>query len=74
MEKKAQSFGADKSRVAALPHRKEPVEMVQASGEDASLTPPSRGVSNWVVSPGQVTDTVERLCLSAGVGKLQYSP
>ena len=31
-------------------------------------------MSNWTKTPGQTQDTLERLCLSAGLGTPQYSP
>ncbi|MEQ2251622.1 hypothetical protein ILYODFUR_013056 [Ilyodon furcidens] len=59
------------SRVVAPPHREEPVEVTRASIPDASWTPSSGGVpgtSHREEAQGTAQDTLEGLCLSAGLG------
>ncbi|MED6280828.1 hypothetical protein CHARACLAT_014914 [Characodon lateralis] len=53
------------SRAAAPPHREEPVEVAWASIPDASWTPSSGGVPG---TSHREEDTLEGLCLSAGLG------
>ncbi|KAK5612596.1 hypothetical protein CRENBAI_010852, partial [Crenichthys baileyi] len=63
--------GGAQSRAAAPPHREEPVEVAQASISDASWTPSSGGVpgtSHREEAQGTAQDTLEGLCLSAGLG------
>ncbi|KAK3538438.1 hypothetical protein QTP86_003713 [Hemibagrus guttatus] len=53
------------------PHRKETVEVARASVSDASGTSPWGGVPGMPhreKAPGKTQDTLERLCLSAGLG------
>ncbi|KAK3561994.1 hypothetical protein QTP86_023347, partial [Hemibagrus guttatus] len=63
--------GGARSRAAAPPHRKGAVEVARASVSDASWTSPWRGVPGMPhreEAPGKTQDTLERLCLSAGLG------
>ncbi|KAK5601522.1 hypothetical protein CRENBAI_024564 [Crenichthys baileyi] len=63
--------GRARSRAAAPPHREEPVEVARASIPDASWTPSSGGVpgtSHREEAQGTAQDTLEGLCLSAGLG------
>ncbi|KAK3549179.1 hypothetical protein QTP70_033971 [Hemibagrus guttatus] len=63
--------GGARSRAAAPPHQKGAVEVARASVSDASGTSPWRGVPgmpHWEEAPGKTQDTLERLCLSAGLG------
>ncbi|MEQ2295411.1 Galanin receptor type 1 [Ameca splendens] len=63
--------GGAQSRAAAPPHREEPVEVAWASIPDASWTPSSGGVpgtSHREEAQGTAQDTLEGLCLSAGLG------
>ncbi|KAK3532866.1 hypothetical protein QTP70_001138 [Hemibagrus guttatus] len=63
--------GGARSRAAAPPHRKGAVEVTRASVSDASRTSPWRGVPGMPhreEAPGKTQDTLERLCLSAGLG------
>ncbi|KAK3564604.1 hypothetical protein QTP86_023765, partial [Hemibagrus guttatus] len=63
--------GGARSRAAAPPHRKGAVEVAWASVSDASGTSPWRGVLGMPrreEAPGKTQDTLERLCLSAGLG------
>ncbi|MEQ2230860.1 hypothetical protein ILYODFUR_033603, partial [Ilyodon furcidens] len=49
-----------------------PVEVARASISDASWTPSSGGVpgtSHWEEAQGTTQDTLEGLCLSAGLGR-----
>ncbi|KAK3514973.1 hypothetical protein QTP70_000742 [Hemibagrus guttatus] len=60
-----------RSRAAAPPHRKGAVEVAWASVSDASRTSPWRGVPGMPhreEAPGKTQDTLERLCLLAGLG------
>ncbi len=53
------------------PQLLDPVELVRASGRDASWSPPGGGVpstSNWEETPGQAQVQVERLYLFSGLG------
>ncbi|KAK3554501.1 hypothetical protein QTP70_024406, partial [Hemibagrus guttatus] len=64
-------LGGARSRAAAPPHRKGPVEVARASVSDASGTSPWRGVPGMPhqeEAPGKTQDMLERLCLSAGLG------
>ncbi|KAK5621935.1 hypothetical protein CRENBAI_009193 [Crenichthys baileyi] len=57
--------------ISAPPHREEPVEVARASIPDASWTPSSGGVpgtSHREEAQGTAQDTLEGLCLSAGLG------
>ncbi|TKS65366.1 R2 Retrovirus-related Pol polyprotein from type I retrotransposable element [Collichthys lucidus] len=59
------------SRTAAPPHLEEPVKVARASREDASWTSPwgdVPGTSLREAAPGKTQDTLEGLCLSAGLG------
>ncbi|KAK3527334.1 hypothetical protein QTP86_021953 [Hemibagrus guttatus] len=63
--------GGARSRATAAPHRKGAVEVARASVSDASGTSPWRGVPGMPhreQAPGKTQDTLERLCLSAGLG------
>ncbi|MEQ2297775.1 hypothetical protein AMECASPLE_038108 [Ameca splendens] len=63
--------GGARSRAAAPPHREEPVEVARASIPDASWAPSSGGVpctSHWEEAQGMAQDTLEGLCLLAGLG------
>ncbi|MED6278956.1 hypothetical protein CHARACLAT_029407 [Characodon lateralis] len=63
--------GGARIRVAAPPHREEPVEVARASISYASWTPSSGGVpgtSHREEAQGTPQDTLEGLCLSAGLG------
>ncbi|KAK3543164.1 hypothetical protein QTP70_012267 [Hemibagrus guttatus] len=63
--------GGAQSRAAAPPHRKGAVEVARASVSAASGTSPWRGVPGMPhreEAPGKTQDTLERLCLSAGLG------
>ncbi|KAK3557951.1 hypothetical protein QTP86_003867 [Hemibagrus guttatus] len=62
--------GGARSRAAAPPHRKGAVEVARASVSDASGTSPWRGVPGMPhreEAPGKTEDTLESLCLSAGL-------
>ncbi|KAK3542076.1 hypothetical protein QTP86_011949 [Hemibagrus guttatus] len=60
-----------RSRAAAPPHQKGAVELARASVSDASGMSPWGGVPGMPhreEAPGKTQDTLERLCLSAGLG------
>ncbi|MEQ2304449.1 hypothetical protein AMECASPLE_027081 [Ameca splendens] len=64
-------LGGARSRAVASPHRGEPVEVAWTSIPEASWTPSSGGVpgtSNWEEAHGTAQDTMEGLCLLAGLG------
>ena len=70
-------MGEAQSRAAAPPRREESVEVVQASGQDASWMSPWGGVSGmpiWEETRGQTQDTLERLYLLAGLGTSRCPP
>ncbi|KAK3518107.1 hypothetical protein QTP70_033333 [Hemibagrus guttatus] len=71
---RVRSPGGARSRAAAPPHRKGAVEVARASVSDASGTSPWRGVPGMPhreEAPGKTQDTLERLCLLAGLGTLR---
>ncbi|KAI3360859.1 hypothetical protein L3Q82_013083, partial [Scortum barcoo] len=63
--------GGARSRAAAPSHREESAEVAWASVSDAPWTPPLGGVpgmSHREEASGKTQDTLEKLCLSAGLG------
>ncbi|MEQ2295274.1 hypothetical protein AMECASPLE_012333, partial [Ameca splendens] len=63
--------GGAQSRATAPPHREEPVEVARASIPDASWTPSLGcvpGTSHREEAQGMAQDTLEGLCLTAGLG------
>ena len=69
--------GEARSRAAAPLRRKEPVEVVRASSEDASWTPPQGGVpgmSSWEEAAGKTQDQVAGLHLRTGLSAAKDSP
>ena len=69
--------GEAQSRAATPPQREESAEVVWASGQDAPWASPGGGVLGIPIrgeTPGQTQDALERLYVSAGMGRSRCPP